>query len=285
MPQADSTAARRGRITRLRPSWRATSVTCRPAAPPNASIANRRGSTPRRTETSRMPSAMRVLMTRWMPLRRGHRARPRELGHAVDRAPRPRRGRAGHARRGSCRDRESPAPDWHRSRSPRCRRGRSRPGRARRRRFAGPTCSTPPASTRAIEPPPAPMLTMSRLWQGNPLAGDAARSEAICALPSTTSETSVLVPPMSNGMRLALAEEARRMPAAGDAAGRPESTAPAASRTESAIGATPPWDWMIRTGPANPASAQPAREPGQIARQRRADIGVDDGGGDPLDTP
>src|SRR5262249_10333537 len=38
-----------------------------PAAPPKASSAKRRGSAPRRTETMRMPSAMFVLTTRWMP--------------------------------------------------------------------------------------------------------------------------------------------------------------------------------------------------------------------------
>ena len=67
MPHADSTAATRGTTTRVRSSWRATSVTCSPAAPPNDSSANRRGSTPRRTETRRMPSAMLVLTTRCTP--------------------------------------------------------------------------------------------------------------------------------------------------------------------------------------------------------------------------
>ena len=76
MPQAESTAARRGTITRRRSSWRAIAVTCRPAAPPKARSAKRRGSTPRRTETRRMPSAMRVLMTRWMPSAAAMRSTP-----------------------------------------------------------------------------------------------------------------------------------------------------------------------------------------------------------------
>ena len=67
MPQADSTAATRGTTTRPISSRRATSVTWRAAAPPKARSANRRGSTPRRTETTRIPSAITVLMTRWMP--------------------------------------------------------------------------------------------------------------------------------------------------------------------------------------------------------------------------
>ncbi len=64
MPHADSTAATRGTITRDRSSCRAMSVACSPDAPPKASKAKRRGSTPRRTETSRTPSAMVVLTTR-----------------------------------------------------------------------------------------------------------------------------------------------------------------------------------------------------------------------------
>ena len=67
MPQAESTAATRGRTTRVISSIRATSVTCRPAAPPKASRAKRRGSAPRRADTSRMPSAMFVFTTRWTP--------------------------------------------------------------------------------------------------------------------------------------------------------------------------------------------------------------------------
>ena len=67
MPQAESTAATRGTTTRPISRRRATSVTCSPAAPPKARSVNRRGSTPRRTETMRMPSAMMVLTTRWMP--------------------------------------------------------------------------------------------------------------------------------------------------------------------------------------------------------------------------
>ena len=67
MPHADSTAATLGTTTRRISRRRATSVTCRPAAPPKATSVNRRGSTPRRTETMRMPSAMLVLTTLEMP--------------------------------------------------------------------------------------------------------------------------------------------------------------------------------------------------------------------------
>ncbi len=84
MPQADSTAATRGTMTRDRPSWRAMSVACSPAAPPNANSANRRGSTPRRTETSRTPSAMFVLTMRWMPLAAAMRSMPSAGGNRID---------------------------------------------------------------------------------------------------------------------------------------------------------------------------------------------------------
>src|SRR5206468_254819 len=48
MPHADSTAAAEGTITRWISRRRATSVMWSPAAPPKATSANRRGSTPRR---------------------------------------------------------------------------------------------------------------------------------------------------------------------------------------------------------------------------------------------
>src|SRR5579875_1004555 len=76
MPQADNTAATRGTITRRRSSWRAMSVACSPAAPPKANNAKRRGSTPRRTETRRTPSAIVVLTRRWMPRAAAMRSTP-----------------------------------------------------------------------------------------------------------------------------------------------------------------------------------------------------------------
>ena len=121
-----------------------------------------------------MPSAMRVLTTRWMPRGRGHAVDAERLRDRDRPRPRRRRGRAARGRRGNCRGRDSRARGWRRSRSPRRRPGRSRRARARRRRSAGPTCSTPPASTRAIEPPPAPMLTMSSACSADPLAGEPA---------------------------------------------------------------------------------------------------------------
>ena len=108
------------------------------------------------------------------------------------------------------------------------------------------------------------------------------RSDAIAASPPTTSEMSVEVPPMSNGMRSPWprSRAAYWLPATPPAG--PESTPPAASRTASAMVATPPCDWMISTGARNPASRSRVSEAGQVALQRRADVGVDDGGADAL---
>ena len=94
---------------------------------------------------------------------------------------------------------------------------------------------------------------------------------------------SVLVPPMSNGIRLPspTSRAAWTLPATPPAG--PDSTAPAASRPASAIGATPPCDWMIRVGPHIPGFGEPLFEAGEIARHGRPDIGVDDGRRDPLE--
>ncbi len=89
---------------------------------------------------------------------------------------------------------------------------------------------------------------------------------------------------MSNGIRSRSAPSRRAawtLPATPPAG--PDSTAPAASRPASAIGATPPCDWMIRVGPLVAGLGEPGFEPRQIARQHRADIGVDDGRRDPLE--
>ena len=113
----------------------------------------------------------------------------------------------------------------------------------------------PPLSTRAIEPPPAPMLAMSRLLSA--IVWPATRRPfARLGRPATISEMSVLVPPISNGIKLpsSASRAAWALPATPPAG--PDSTAPAASRPASAIGATPPCDWMIKVGPRYPASAK-----------------------------
>jgi hypothetical protein len=77
-----------------------------------------------------------------------------------------------------------------------------------------------------------------------------ARSVARAGWPSTMSEMSVLVPPMSNGMKLpSFMSAEQNTPPATPPAG-PDRTAPAAMRTDSATGTTPPCDCMMSSGPA-----------------------------------
>ena len=128
------------------------------------------------------------------------------------------------------RRRGSRARGRRRSSSARCRRARSRRGRARRRRSAGPTWSRPPSSTRAIEPPPAPIVWMS-------IVGSASRQRSTtpsvidrAARPSVTSATSKLVPPMSIVRQSrSPAAASCQSPAVGPEAG-PESSESAARR-------------------------------------------------------
>ena len=87
--------------------------------------------------------------------------KPSGAGDALDGArARPSR-RASARRRGNGRDRGGRARDWRRSRSARCRRGRSRPAPASSRRFAGRHAAGFCGSSQAIEPPPEPTSTMS----------------------------------------------------------------------------------------------------------------------------
>jgi hypothetical protein len=101
---------------------------------------------------------------------------------------------------------------------------------------------------RAIEPP-APMLTMSRernamRWPARP------RSAASAASSAEMSEMSVEVPPMSKGTRSGVRKSSaeRRAPAMPPAG--PDRTVPAASRAASSTGAMPPWERMMKSGPA-----------------------------------
>ena len=275
MPHADSTAASRGTITRSRSSWRATSVTCSAgrAAEREDGKASRIDPAAHRNEPDafghvRVDDAMDALS-------RAHAIDTELVGDAIDGGLGGTCDRAARGRRESCRGRGSRGRDWRPSPSPRCRRGRSRRDPAARRRSRGPTCSTPLWSTRAIEPPPAPMLAMSRLCSATRWPA-MRRSDAIAASPPTTSEMSVEVPPMSKGMRSpwSSSRAAYWLPATPPAG--PESTPPAASRTASAMVATPPCDWMISTGARKSRLAQPRLQADQIALQRRPDVGIDD---------
>ena len=79
------------------------------------------------------------------------------------------------------------------------------------------------------------------------MLGPTALSPVSWGSPFWRSAMSVDVPPMSKVMKSPWfrSRAACRLPAMPPAG--PESTAPAASRTESAMPATPPWDCMINT--------------------------------------
>ena len=131
-----------------------------PPAPPNATSANRRGSCPRSTDTTRMARSMLALATRTMPSASSCTRQLRALAPAPAAARCARaRHRAPCGRRERTPDRAGRAAGWRRSPSAR-RPCRSRPARDRAR-APGPTRSAPPLSTYAIDPPPAPTVWMS----------------------------------------------------------------------------------------------------------------------------
>ena len=242
MPHAESTAATFGTMTRRISSRRATSVTCRPAAPPKATSVKPRGSTPRRTDTSWMPSAMFVLTTRAMPSAacsscraRAPALRPRARRlHVEPDAAAEEVGRVEEA------EHEVGVGDGGRRAALAVAGGAgSAPA------LSGPTRRMPPASTRAMEPPPAPSVWMSSVGSATWRCPTSSRRSSFGS-PSCSSAMSVLVPPMSNVIRSGARAGAHVTAAATPPAG-PESTAPAASRADSPIGATPPCDCMIRS--------------------------------------
>ena len=62
---------------------------------------------------------------------------------------------------------------------------------------SGPTCSRPPASTLAIEPPPAPMVSICIIGARTTMPNSIAVCAASETSPPATSDTSKDVPPMS----------------------------------------------------------------------------------------
>ena len=183
-----ATPARAGTITAAIPSASASAQACSGPAPPNATSASPRGSTPRSTVTRRTASSMAALTTAITSV-------------GVDAAPSQRRRRRLDGPGGRARRRWRLGGDGPATRlasvtvgAPAAAvAGRPGPGPG----AAGPaTCSAPPASRSAIEPPPAPMVCTSSDGSriGNPATR---RSPAGAGRPPSTRQTSVLVPPMS----------------------------------------------------------------------------------------
>ena len=254
------------------PSSAATAETCSPAAPPKASSAKRRGSTPRRTVATRTPSAMRALTRRWMPdaaaLQRQAQPRPRAAPTAAGAAARSSARRAAQKAR---RDRDSPAPDWHPSPSPPCRPGRSRRARDRRRRSPAPRAAARSGRACAIEPPPAPSVTMSSAGSAMRASATARPPATASARPSCTSAMSVLGAAHVEGDQVA-----RRRPP-GPARPppprrRPGRTAPCRppAAPPRPTEATPPCDRMTNSVPAIARLCQPRLQAAQIGARSPA---------------
>ncbi len=120
---------------------------------------------------------------------------------------------------------------------------------------SGPTRSTP-VSTRAIEPPPAPISTRSMAWMfiGMPLPAWSrirwsSNSRMVCGLPPAIRESFAVVPPMSKATRSAWPVSlpyaaAMRAPAAG-----PDSIIRTGKRAIVSAVAMPPPDCITKSRP------------------------------------
>ena len=127
--------------------------------------------------------------------------------------------------------------------------------RARRRRCAGPTLSTPSASSQAIEPPPAPMDDTSTAGMKT------GKSPTVFSVDvggprRLTTAISALVPPMSRRDQLVVADHAaeKAAPMTPDAgAGQQRLDRPARRRPRRLM--TPPFDLVEKTRQVMPACA------------------------------
>ena len=118
---------------------------------------------------------------------RRHGRRLGRAGRARRRARRARRGRrrrrAASRRRGSTPGRAARASGSRRSASARFRPARRRPGPGCAPALRGPTCSRPPVSIHAIEPPPAPIVLTATHGMLTGMPHATWNSRAYCSLP------------------------------------------------------------------------------------------------------
>ena len=177
----------------------------------------------------------------------------------------PRRHPAASCRRRSARDRSGRAPGWHRSPPAPCRRGRSRPGRDRRRRSparrrCGPSYRHARSSRRRRRSPPS--RSPGSAAAGRSLCGTVRRARPRRRARSAACQSSIrqifaVVPPMSKDSTLAMphcrAMVAEKIaPPAG-----PLSTRRIGKRHAVSIVVSPPPDSIRNSGPATPMLAQP----------------------------
>ena len=272
IPSADSTPQARGTTTRVMPSSSAIAVACSGPAPPNASSARSRGSTPRSTVMTRTARAISSLATRTMPAAQSIVVQAERRASAPTAARRPRR-RARRRRPAATARRGTRAAGSRRSRSARRRRARRRrpgsaPGRPRSdaQRAAG------------VAPGDRPAAGADRVHvdhrQRERAAADLAPAGGGDA-PSRATDTSHDVPPMSSATTspapaCAPVAAAPTAPPAG-----PVSTVHDPCRAAVSASTTPPPDSTI-SGAGRPASRRAVGQPLQVAAQQRRDGGVDD---------
>ena len=121
--------------------------------------------------------------------------------------------------------------------------------------LSGPTRSSPLASTRAMLPPPEPMVWMSTSERCSGTEYARSFSLVTAGLPSRMRVRSKLVPPMSQASTLSnpaswLSRAAAIAPAAG-----PDSTVCAAARLAVRVDIIPPLPCISRSSRPKPASA------------------------------
>ena len=271
-PTAESTPARGGTITARMPSASATRTRATGPAPPNATSASSRGSTPCSTVTTRTARSIAASTTR---------------DDAVGRVDRPRvsaarRGRVDVERaepgeRGVGRDAaEHEIGVGHRRL--RRRRVRSRPGPGSAPGALGPDDQR----AAGVEPRDRAAAGADRVDVEGRAAGSGSRPTMPGAAPARahrprTRHTSVLVPPMSKRDRVGEAARGRDRGRRPHAAGR--SRQQQGRRQLGGVGEparAPPADVITSTSPASAPSAE------QVATAHRAQVRVDDGRDDAL---
>ena len=95
--------------------------------------------------------------------------------------------------------------------------------------------------------------------------------------PSSTTQTSQLVPPMSKPSALPSPQRRARSPAPTAPPAGPERTLQAPARAASSAGATPPEE-SITCGAGSPAASVASVEPAEVAAEQGREVGVDRGG-------
>ena len=256
------------------PSSSAIAAACSGPAPPNASSAKRRGSTPRSTVITRSARTISALATRTMPSAHSRASSPsasasrstarvRGVGVERDAAGQRRVGvevaehevGVGHRRLGAAAAVAGGAGLGARASAAR---------RAARR----------PASRQAIEPPPAPTVWMSTIGSasGRPPTSRAAVSRTRAALDDAhVARRAAHVEAQQVGLAAALGRAAPRRPRR-----RPGRRARSArrGRRRPRASASPPLDCMIG-GSGRPGLARRVEQAAQVARQQRRERGVD----------